>query len=228
MEPIHQLPFQFSPLREGRHNSQALIEDSQTFQFSPLREGRPGILGKTIQNNAISILAPARGATLWQKRRVLRQTLFQFSPLREGRLPCRIPAMCDNRVYFNSRPCERGDQVLNGVDWGYYPISILAPARGATSSSEKERLSPSFQFSPLREGRHRAFNQSANHANFNSRPCERGDAGRKGNSFSFFYFNSRPCERGDGCTGISGCEGVRFQFSPLREGRPEGLPGSSV
>ena len=33
-------------------------------------------------------------------------------------------------------------------------------------------------------------------------------------------FNSRPCERGDCIAGTSGAWCGRFQFSPLREGRP--------
>ena len=58
-------------------------------------------------------------------------------------------------------------------------------------------LMPIFQFSPLREGR-RGHAQVRHHEpDFNSRPCERGDAAGSG----------------------SPCPPSRFQFSPLREGR---------
>ena len=36
------LPFQFTPLREGRPDVQDAYTKAETFQFTPLREGRPG------------------------------------------------------------------------------------------------------------------------------------------------------------------------------------------
>ena len=98
-----------------------------------------------------------------------------------------------------------------------------------------------FQFSPLREGRRRRdapVDQLP--ANFNSRPCERGDLlvaqHLDGPKFQFsplregrrlqhlhvhtaLYFNSRPCERGDKQWENGGKIDGLFQFSPLREGR---------
>ena len=122
------------------------------------------------------------------------------------------------------------------------PISIHAPARGATPAGAKAVLAVQ---------------------NFNSRPCERGDGLRAGQDFIQHYFNSRPCERGDlplllyivlpvisihapargatlchdclmdvaeisihaparGATRGRGAGGAMcaFQFTPLREGRP--------
>ena len=105
----------------------------------------------------------------------------------------------DSTPYFNSRPCERGDDQI--IFHFFFPfISIPAPARGATSAVSGYRLLYSFQFPPLREGRPLDcivfFLQSSisipapargatwvettphgGAANFNSRPCERGDGG---------------------------------------------------
>ena len=77
-------------------------------------------------------------------------------------------------------------------------ISIHAPPRGATSG--KVALSwqrCTFQFTPLREGRHRGSMVSAIRRYFNSRPSARGDLP----SIHRTYCNI-------------------FQFTPLREGRP--------
>ena len=79
-------------------------------------------------NFAISIPAPARGATTTTRRNAL-AILFQFPPLREGRRSsARPPRPCGN---FNSRPCERGDLYPVGENEDG-SISIPDPARGAT------------------------------------------------------------------------------------------------
>ena len=110
--------FQFSPLREGRQvhalfygvlgdfNSRPCergdtvgimrMGKEYLFQFSPLREGRramPGLVSRTV---TISILAPARGATV---------TIGLHSAI---------------GTYFNSRPCERGDLSLSSSTSSVY------------------------------------------------------------------------------------------------------------
>ena len=63
-------------------------------------------------------------------------------------------------------------------------------------------------------------------ANFNSRPCERGDAETNGGGTDHGYFNSRPCERGDNIVVKIQAEQFGFQFTPLREGRPREVSNS--
>ena len=186
------------------------------FQFSPLREGRP-------------IPAVHCAGT----------SLFQFSPLREGRpRPMRSPAQS---VYFNSRPCERGDITLEEAKAGM-SISILAPARGATEYTAGEaKREKKFQFSPLREGRHRQFRRSpCGHEISILAPARGATAGRVPDHEARHDFNSRPCERGDADLRRRGAfrqisilapargathaadkliQRAAFQFSPLREGR---------
>ena len=55
------------------------------FQFSPLREGRLLADMRKIEMQFISILAPARGATISATLNAITKQVFQFSPLREGR-----------------------------------------------------------------------------------------------------------------------------------------------
>ena len=144
-----------------------------------------------------------------------------ITPLREGRRKRPSPTL--TAMYFNSRPCERGD--LYEIDRRITDllISIHAPARGATCLS---------------------WMAARRRLNFNSRPCERGDVvesfftafikfqftplreGRQGLCHQSLHhqkdFNSRPCERGDAISRhISGTL-KGFQFTPLREGRHTG------
>ena len=115
----------------------------------------------------------------------IQPNIFQFTPLREGRRAAalRRPAHTARHQDFNSRPCERGDLLVQGCGPLDAPISIHAPARGATQCATS-RL-PSW-------------------GHFNSRPCERGDpiASRSCCTISA-DFNSRPCERGDARSGVA-------------------------
>ena len=170
-------------------------------------------------------------------------------------------------AHFNSRPCERGDDKLVQEGKIVLPISIHAPARGATryggNLQSPGKISihapargatpaalasfegkPVFQFTPLREGRPRCgLPLLQSRTNFNSRPCERGDAYSEKDYPVFLisihapargatcsqtrinecltYFNSRPCERGDQEVLTNKIWLNAFQFTPLREGRQE-------
>ena len=111
------------PTRKTRSRTQ------KKYQFSPLREGLPTVVPLLTYPLHISILAPARGASVWPGIHFDRSE-FQFSPLREG---LRLPAewVQRRRSNFNSRPCERGFAVCH-PDFVVADISILAPARGAS------------------------------------------------------------------------------------------------
>ena len=78
-------------------------------------------------------------------------------------------------------------------------ISIHAPPRGATSTA----------FCLRRQGTY-----------FNSRPSARGDPMPMWFSSVSMNFNSRPSARGDAFY-FPFCRGYKFQFTPLREGRPK-------
>ena len=142
---------------------------------------------------------------------------FQFTPLREGR---RASAwrnrQCRN---FNSRPSARGDQ-FQFVQGEVRHISIHAPPRGATRGLREERrnamisihapprgATPSrcrnesrgsrFQFTPLREGRHRLDGEEGSIYIFQFTPLREGRLPSTRAAITTFYFNSRPSARGD-------------------------------
>ncbi len=127
---------------------------------------------------------------------------FQFTPLREGRPQRNAPAFPDDD--FNSRPCERGDDIPPSKQ-RIITISIHAPARGATTRHRYINCNVEFQFTPLREGRPFELSGKAKVRSFNSRPCERGDR----------LF-------------LTGCLLNKFQFTPLREGRQPYFQPSSL
>ena len=99
----------------------------------------------------ISIHAPAGGATV-SRSSMFCQNVFQFTPLREGRqnplsqyCPCiyfnsrpcgrgdsDTSPMKAKDAYFNSRPCGRGDRLAGRHAHKLRQISIHAPAGGAT------------------------------------------------------------------------------------------------
>ena len=168
---------------------------SWLFQFTPLREGRRSFSPFYTAPEQISIHAPARGATCTTHystamsiyfnsrpcergdqrpgRRLGRHRYFNSRPCERGDASARW--ISRHTAYFNSRPCERGDfysdtnilafhlfqftplregRPAKSPVSGSEPISIHAPARGATTSGAKwVRFSDGFQFTPLREGR---------------------------------------------------------------------------
>ena len=195
-----------------------MYEGQSAFQFTPLREGRPADGAAPSAASIISIHAPPRGATHSQQKLLLRM------------------------MNFNSRPSARGDVKSLSVH-SDRKISIHAPPRGATKRCYMANMAWIFQFTPLREGR--PAQRSAPTATtlyFNSRPSARGDAASSGRQLYPLYFNSRPSARGDflhtlqaaytllisihapprGATERKNREYLirRFQFTPLREGRP--------
>ena len=212
---LHELAFQFTPLREGRHRKKMRKRALHDFNSRPSARGDKSP-GRTPGGSHISIHAPPRGATRTPRPSPTPFPLFQFTPLREGR---RIRAKrSPQAAYFNSRPSARGDATFpvlsrcivisihapprgatkpDPPQSGGSPISIHAPPRGATTAKPQGLGAFQFQFTPLREGRRVSF------------------ASRKPVSPNF---NSRPSARGDPIP-AHGDSTFPFQFTPLREGR---------
>ncbi len=186
----------------------------------------------------ISIHAPPRGATLYQRETTPLQVGFQFTPLREGRRPFRGREVLFRRISIHAPP--RGATRRPKFFQSPRPISIHAPPRGATHQKHFEEENTIFQFTPLREGRHRLGKRGFSRAYFNSRPSARGDRQHEAKYAYRRYFNSRPSARGDIPHGAPALQpryfnsrpsargdanvqplllGNKFQFTPLREGR---------
>ena len=147
---------------------------------------------------SISIHAPPRGATL----------------LRElGR----------DAGDFNSRPSARGDTPGTSA-LSRRTISIHAPPRGATHKPDRATGASRFQFTPLREGRRATRSIWANLPNFNSRPSARGDFHLHllaALQIISIHAPPRGATSGYYVLGIVN----KFQFTPLREGRPNYMAG---
>ena len=145
--------------------------------------------------NSISIHAPPRGATRFPMMQHL-GSVFQFTPLREGR---RDAAEIRRKLY----------------------ISIHAPPRGATASALCCVGGDVFQFTPLREGRQKRQAETVEWLYFNSRPSARGDPGIGsfvvGEEISIHAPPRGATRIVDGFILVN-----KFQFTPLREGRPGG------
>ena len=171
---LHELAFQFTPLREGRRAQQHHgVSGLCNFNSRPSARGDPAFLVVRLllrhhfnsrpsargdmeaaelakMSQYISIHAPPRGATR-RHRKPRTRFPFQFTPLREGRPAAHIKR---RRIsYFNSRPSARGDLPIPVAAIQNQTISIHAPPRGATSRSSASGRCRIFQFTPLREGR---------------------------------------------------------------------------
>ena len=149
--PENQQPRQFTPLREGRRDAQAVRRLRTQFQFTPLREGRLDARPPDYVPELISIHAPPRGATSMRPSSDTSRS-FQFTPLREGR---RTRSSASGRsAIFQFTPLREGRPPDRDRNPPAEAISIHAPPRGATQSALFCRLAPLY---------------------FNSRPSARGD-----------------------------------------------------
>ena len=124
---------------------------------------------------------------------------FQFTPLREGRhvFSCFVPAWT---ALFQFTPLREGR---------LFQVFCIPT----------EEI---FQFTPLREGRQNEVIRQRKKRNISIHAPPRGATrGVVKDGRIQRDFNSRPSARGDLTDGIRGNPNV-FQFTPLREGRPDG------
>ena len=147
------------------------FRDSAEFQFTPLREGLQHI------ELAVNI-----------------SYVFQFTPLREG-LQARKASPC-KRIYFNSRPCERGfvfvaSLIFLRLEFQFTPLREGLPSQERKSCHERK-----FQFTPLREGLQRRKNRNTARNRFQFTPLREGLRLFRILVQKVQNFNSRPCERG--------------------------------
>ena len=145
-------------------------------------------------------------------------TVYNLRPYARGDLPGSLIAAA--RRNFNSRPCTRGDDEHENAAVCGLIFQIHAPARGATDAYYDRLLREYISIHAPARGATRCDGAAGRGgADFNSRPCTRGDAEmyakeavkhkfqftplyegrRRWNWWSWCcrYFNSRPCTRGD-------------------------------
>ena len=186
------------------------------FQFTPLREGRRRWRDGNVSARRISIHAPPRGATLTDGIRG-NPNVFQFTPLREGRqwVELSIVVFLSN---FNSRPSARGDiRVTRSSRSVLFQFTPLREGRQCRTRSGRKAMAISIHAPP--RGATGGTIHRCVFVHFNSRPSARGDkshsrqfrrlhisihAPPRGATHAWCdsgalwnYFNSRPSARGD-------------------------------
>ena len=201
----------------------ATIPNCATRTFAEYFNSRPSARGDValahvFHSRNISIHAPPRGATLrsalssrapsnfnsrpsargdfgFGAQRIHRM-LFQFTPLREGRLCDSLRASSKHSFQFT--PLREGRRARRDRTQHRRQISIHAPPRGATNEV-------------IRQRKKRNISIHAPPRGATTLPAA-GILNRR-------HFNSRPSARGDGTVSKSALCVIRFQFTPLREGR---------
>ena len=109
---------------------------------------------------------------------------------------------------FRSTPLREGRRRDAAARRDVEPVSIHAPARGATCCSRPT---------------------SWRSASFDPRPCARGDLGvTRPRRLGLASFDPRPCARGDPTGGASLLGVIEFRSTPLREGRRRASPIAMV
>ena len=191
---------------------------AEIFQFTPLREGRLCARHFLPARHPISIHAPPRGAT--------------SGSAHSGFIGC----------YFNSRPSARGDSAIRSAHHPSTHFNSRPSARGDERAEIARNTADKFQFTPLREGRRARRDRTQHRRQISIHAPPRGATNevirqRKKRNISIHapprgattlpaagilnrrHFNSRPSARGDGTVSKSALCVIRFQFTPLREGR---------
>ena len=213
--------FNSRPSARGDGDRAASGLGGENFNSRPSARGDPAIAEEGVAVRFISIHAPPRGAT-------------------------RVPkAPSAPHRYFNSRPSARGDAVLAPVP----PLAMgfqFTPLREGRRRRMAQEVPAGLHFNsrPSARGDERSSSFCTSTWNFNSRPSARGDgvpttsivwcgdisihAPPRGATRWWSQrrsrpenFNSRPSARGDRLAGAAGERRMAFQFTPLREGRPE-------
>ena len=235
-----QSAFQFTPLREGRPADGAAPSAASIISIhAPPRGATCGEI-TVYRHKSISIHAPPRGATVRKIKTIDDPDISIHAPPRGATFRQHLEH--HRRIYFNSRPSARGDADAQSVQESA-DISIHAPPRGATNLTVGSSTDYTFQFTPLREGRLPTSSEIPASPYFNSRPSARGDPQIIQPATEQANFNSRPSARGDrsekfeanslyisihapprgATTPAATLPAIEiFQFTPLREGRPEG------
>ena len=191
--------FNSRPSARGDKSKNLLNSLYGIFQFTPLREGRP-----------------ARG------KPPLPSKNFNSRPSARGDAWPRLPRHPE--CHFNSRPSARGDP-LRRFQRRNLPISIHAPPRGATEVLVVCRRAAIISIhAPPRGATRRPRQAAAARRHFNSRPSARGDT-RHAAQAAVFPISIHAPPRGATRHRVHVLVGGQFQFTPLREGRPEVLDG---
>ena len=195
--------FQFTPLREGRLMRLCDTWTESEFQFTPLREGR-------------------RTAASTRKR--LRN--FNSRPSARGDGAGRIAGPMSKD--FISRPSARGDARFPRFPFGLRHFNSRPSARGDSWQPTRRAWMDIFQFTPLREGRRRwrDGNVSARRISIHAPPRGATGCSFQNNLWAIISIHAPPRGATIPANWLSGW--IKFQFTPLREGRRNGRWRSAI
>ena len=185
--------FQSTPPHGGRQASKTPCYSIVRFNPRPRMGGDPPrLLWQSISR--VSIHAPAWGAT-YLRRLLLRLKVFQSTPPHGGR-PYDVQSESPF-TSFNPRPRMGGDIVKPLFMHEGIPVSIHAPAWGATYSEDTAWYDWSFQSTPPHGGRPGSFDAPINYNLFQSTPPHGGRLNPCMIILSAIRFNPRPRMGGD-------------------------------
>ena len=165
------------------------------FLLTPLREGRPAATGRKQRKSSYFYSRPCGRGDRRENRCQQRFADFYSRPCGRGDQATftPVPFWLD----FYSRPCGRGDAAPAHTVGGSVNISTHAPAGGATGNPERGHGAPAFLLTPLREGRLEIVMFCAKHCLFLLTPLREGRQDRGAILRHAGDFYSRPCGRGD-------------------------------
>ncbi len=141
--------FQSTPLREGRRRAQGYDRCVRCFNPRPCARGDKKSISCPSKEHGFNPRPCARGDV--RSRGLWSGSTFQSTPLREGRLPLSPAERLCEPVSIHAP--ARGATSERGLIRAFYKVSIHAPARGATPYYRRNENSFVFQSTPLREGR---------------------------------------------------------------------------
>ena len=120
-------------------------------------------------------------------------------------------------------PARGATSTDGGKVYGWV-ISIPAPARGATAFGFVTAVQKFISIPAPARGATRQFARFMEESRISiPAPARGATPGRTHALYGRIYFNSRPCERGDTPSYLAADGTIKFQFPPLREGRPARL-----
>ena len=143
--------FQSAPPRGGRPGITGAAARSTSFQSAPPRGGRPAVTARLQAIAAVSIRAPARGAT---RRSMISRLLlsFQSAPPRGGRR-LRVRGRRGSRGRFNPRPRAGGDPASAATAPDDSKFQSAPPRGGRPALQARIDQQQQFQSAPPRGGR---------------------------------------------------------------------------
>ena len=182
------------PCTRGDGSPRGAFVESSAFQSTPLHEGRQ-----------------------FCRASFRRRSRFQSTPLHEGRPTSTPPTSF--RMRFQSTPLHEGRQVSFVSMPLPSPVSIHAPARGATAEAAQLARLKMFQSTPLHEGRQVPISPGEPVSPFQSTPLHEGRPVTPEEMARYMEFQSTPLHEGRLYTRQRCPACGKFQSTPLHEGR---------